>query len=266
MKDRKTIQGPGASELDDIVAPSPEQAKALKDGFAAHVADNDAFQQAVKELQRTQNPRSAELARERGHLDPAVVKALAPPEPGAPTPTEDTLVDASAPQEPRVRKGPTLRDLDAPALVAEPPPRRSRTPVFVVGGALAVALLVWLVARSWDGDAQAGPSATTTTTAAPPSAGPTTEPTMSGAGATTTSPTATTTATTTEVPTSTASEPISTGSAPAGPTARPSASPSARPTTTPVDTATARPTATPTATVSGSGGGTPWFTKKKGSE
>jgi hypothetical protein len=42
----------GESDLDDFVAPSAEQAQALREGFVAHVAETPAFRRAVSELKR----------------------------------------------------------------------------------------------------------------------------------------------------------------------------------------------------------------------
>ena len=56
---------PEGDDLQGFEAPTEEQAKALREGFAAHVSANAEFQQAVKGLMKTQNPRAHEQLLER---------------------------------------------------------------------------------------------------------------------------------------------------------------------------------------------------------
>ena len=179
------IDQPEGDDLQGFEAPTEEQAKALREGFAAHVSANAEFQQAVKGLMKTQNPRASEQLLERQYVPKVELDSQAT-ELGHPTlrverpfgalPVDGSDEDAREPGAPS--------QSDAEALVegqAEPASGRSRqvalAALITLSVGLAVIVFLWATGPSEVADGPGpreqptgvGPSVATTGTASAPS-------------------------------------------------------------------------------------------------
>ena len=195
---------PEGDDLQGFEAPTEEQAKALREGFAAHVSANAEFQQAVKGLMKTQNPRAHEQLLERQFVPKVEVDAQAV-ELGHPTlrverPFGALQVDGSD-EDPREPDAPSQRD--AEALVeaqAKPAPGRMRYVVLAALLTLGVVIVfLWATGPSDVADGPGpreqptgvGPSVATTATGAAPSLAPAVSQTAAPTSTPSSSPSAT---------------------------------------------------------------------------
>lgn len=174
---------PEGDDLQGFEAPTEEQAQALREGFAAHVSANAEFQQAVKGLMKTQNPRAHEQLLERQFVPKVEVDAQAA-ELGHPTlrverPFGALQLDGSD-EDPREPDAPSQRDADA-LVEAQAKPGRMRYVVLAalltLGVAVAVIVFLWATGSSdvaygpgpREQPSGVGPSAISTATGSAPS-------------------------------------------------------------------------------------------------